>query len=78
MNLRPQYRKTVSLLLILSNFGWNDRTHARSGNVAMVDGSVQMLANARLAALAAQTGDRGSGQAGQMVISPGGNVILVP
>jgi len=60
------------------NFGWTERLHTKAGNVGVADGSAQQLSNARLRESAGQTGDSGSGQAGQRVISPGGNVLLVP
>jgi len=60
------------------NVGWNDRIHTQAGNVALADGSAQQLSNARFRESASQTGDSGSGSPAQVVISPGGNVLLVP
>ena len=60
------------------NVGWTDRMHTKAGNVGLADGSSQQLSNAKFRESAGQTGDSGSGQAAQVVISPGGNVLLVP
>jgi prepilin-type N-terminal cleavage/methylation domain-containing protein len=69
---------TNNLTMNQRNVGWTDRMHTKAGNIGLADGSAQQLSNARFRESAAQTGDSGSGQAAQVVISPGGNVILVP
>ncbi len=64
--------------MVQRNIGWNGRMHSKAGNIALADGSVQQLSSARFRESASQTGDSGSGTAAQLVISPGGNVLLVP
>lgn len=79
----PILNQTIALgtnLLTMQqrNIGWTDRLHTRAGNVGLADGSAQQLSNARFRESASQTGDSGTGTAAQVVISPGGNVLLVP
>jgi len=69
---------TNTLTMNQRNVGWTDRMHTKAGNVGLADGSAQQLSNARFRESAGQTADSGSGQAAQVVISPGGNVLLVP
>jgi prepilin-type processing-associated H-X9-DG protein len=40
-----------------SNLRWNSRLHGRSGNVGLVDGSVQSVGSAKLREIVNQTGD---------------------
>jgi len=69
---------TNTLTMNQRNVGWTDRLHTKAGNVGLADGSVEQFTNSRFRESAGQTGDRGSGQPSQVVISPGGNVLLVP
>ncbi|MBP7826494.1 MAG: prepilin-type N-terminal cleavage/methylation domain-containing protein [Verrucomicrobia bacterium] len=55
---------------------WTDRMHQKNGNIVLADGSVQQLTSAKLRELCQQTGDR-SPPAGT-IVSPGGNVLLIP
>jgi prepilin-type N-terminal cleavage/methylation domain-containing protein/prepilin-type processing-associated H-X9-DG protein len=55
---------------------WTDKMHQKNGNVALADGSVQQFTSSKLREQCKQTGDN-SATAGT-VVSPGGNVLLIP
>jgi prepilin-type N-terminal cleavage/methylation domain-containing protein len=63
---------------IVNTFGWNDRMHTKAGNIGLSDGSAQQLSNVRLGESAGQTSDSGPTTPPPVVISPGGNILLVP
>lgn len=55
---------------------WTSTMHGRQGNTVLADGSVQQFTSRRLRDHCRQTGDNSS-TAGT-VVSPGGNVLLIP
>lgn len=55
---------------------FTDKMHTKQGNLAMADGSVQQFSSAAFRNAARQTSDINNSQG--TIVSPGGNVLLMP